>query len=456
MSECGLPKISGKTCRFGWAIILTTCSPIIAAGLEDSPYSNLTKEVQSSFVASQETGIKLTGYVDTGYSYNFTGTSVPKSSVVGRFADDSAQRGDFNLYAIKLVLNKALTEENQAQGGFRIDAMFGEDARFLLDREGNGGQTASTLNNEQQDSNALFIEQAVALFRVPIGNGWDFKVGKFVGILGYEVIERPANMNVSYGLLWQTFPLWYLGVNSSYKFDELCSGKLGITNGTNTDNNTTTDASGDGAALIANFTVESPSHNATWSNNIQYTTNPENNTVFSPGDCTVIAGASNGPKNGWVFVYNAWGDWAPKFAKDKLLLVFNTSLGSFQSSEASSSWFGVGGYCKYQLTNWFYLASRGEVLHGNNSAKFGSSGSQSTQASTLSHITGVDLWEYTLTAGFQVADNLLLRAEYRLDWGANTTGGKSGNSNPSGESFSARSGSGGPAHYAGMEVVYSF
>ena len=51
------------------------------------------------------------------------------------------------------------------------------------------------------DSNTLFLEQAYASFRVPVGNGWDFKAGKFVSILGYEVIERPANMNITYGLI---------------------------------------------------------------------------------------------------------------------------------------------------------------------------------------------------------------------------------------------------------------
>ncbi len=59
----------------------------------------------------------------------------------------------------------------------------------------------------------------------------------------------------------------------------------------------------------------------------------------------------------------------------------------------------------------------------------------------------VSWWEYTLTAGFNVIDNLLIRAEYRLDWGTNINGNTS---NASGTQ------SGGPAHYAGAEVVYSF
>jgi len=62
------------------------------------------------------------------------------------------------------------------------------------------------------------------------------------------------------------------------------------------------------------------------------------------------------------------------------------------------------------------------------------------------------LWEYTITAGFSVIDNLLIRAEYRLDWGVNSVYGDNENNNLG----TVDSVSSGPAHYAGAEVVYSF
>jgi hypothetical protein len=66
----------------------------------------------------------------------------------------------------------------------------------------------------------------------------------------------------------------------------------------------------------------------------------------------------------------------------------------------------------------------------------------------------MDLWEYTITAGFNVIDNLLIRAEYRLDWGVNSVYGvDETNTNQNGTVDSVSSG---PAHYAGVEVVYSF
>jgi hypothetical protein len=403
--------------------------------------------VQNNFVETAQKGVKLSGYVDAGYSYNFTGSQQNASNVSGRFGSDTASRGDFNLYAVKLALEKALTSENKAQAGFRTDVMIGEDAAYLSNRT----STADGTNNDQ-NSNALFLEQAYVAIRAPVGNGWDFKVGKFVSILGYEVIERPANMNITYGLLWQQFPLWYTGVLSSYKFDDYLDGKLGVVNGNNSDNNTTTGNNGDGCAVLAALNVTAPGGNANWSNNFQYSSNSENDTGLGSttvnNNTTTIAGNNSSTGSAYTFIYNSWGNWSPKFANDKLLLAFDSVLGTSnagQSGGQNTSWCGASAYAKYQFNDWFSLASRGEYFHGNNFAKIGNGPVGNAAGNGTS---GMDLWEYTITAGFNVIDNLLIRAEYRLDWGVNSVVGVNNNA--------TTTTSNGPAHYAGAEVVYSF
>jgi hypothetical protein len=285
-----------------------------------------------------------------------------------------------------------------------------------------------------------------------VGNGWDFKVGKFVSILGYEVIERPANMNVTYGLLWQQMPLYYTGVLSSYKFDDYLDAKLGVVNGSQTDNNTSTSGGGDGCAVLAALNVTAPGGNANWSNNFQYSSNNDNNTDNGTFDSSTSTGVENGSSGtGYTFIYNSWGNWAPKFANDKLLFAFNALLGTASTNnndqagtQAGTTWFGAGAYAKYQFNDWFSLCSRGEYLGGNNPQKIdGYNGDNFDN-------TGLSLWEYTLTAGFNVIDNLLIRAEYRLDWGNQAVN----NLNNYNEGNAATSS--GPAHYAGAEVVYSF
>jgi len=427
-------------------VLAAVASLSLADSAPEASAQDTKKMVQNNFVETAQKGIKLSGYVDAGYSYNFTGAANGTSDVTGRFGSDTAAKGDFNLYAVKIALEKALTSENKAQAGFRTDVMIGEDANYLINRS-----TDYNLANQQQNSNALFLEQAYVSIRAPVGNGWDFKVGKFVSILGYEVIERPANMNTTYGLLWQQMPLYYTGVLSSYKFDDYLDAKLGVVNGSQTDNNTSTSFGGDGCAVLAALNVTAPGGNANWSNNFQYSSNNDNNTSNAIiGDSSTSTGVEeNSSGTGYTFIYNSWGNWAPKFANDKLLFAFNALLGTASTNDndqvgtqAGTTWFGAGAYAKYQFNDWFSLCSRGEYLGGNNPSKIvGGAGDYNG--------TGLSLWEYTLTAGFNVIDNLLIRAEYRLDWGNASvnnleTGAETNNV------------SSGPAHYAGAEVVYSF
>ena len=329
--------------------------------------------------------------------------------------------------------------------------MIGEDANYFINRS-----VTNSINNANQNSNALFLEQAYVSIRAPVGNGWDFKVGKFASILGYEVMERPANMNTTFGLLFQQMPLYYTGVLSSYKFDDYLDGKLGVVNGSNTDNNTTTSGNSDGCAVLAALNVTAPGGNANWSNNFQYSSNSENNTSQSINanttPVTVLSGTSNTQGSAYTFIYNSWGNWAPKFADDKLLLAFNTLLlttgGSGTSSitdptigsvtaNANYTSYGAGAYAKYQFNDWFSLCSRGEFL-----------------GLAAQGVTN-NLWEYTLTAGFNVIDNLLIRAEYRLDWGNNSVNNIQTQGSTTRATADLNSSSG-PAHYAGAEVVYSF
>jgi len=429
-------------------VLAAVASLSLADSAPEASAQDTKKMVQNNFVETAQKGIKLSGYVDAGYSYNFTGTGA-NSTVNSRVKSDSAQQGDFNLYAVKLALEKAMTSENKAQAGFRVDVMIGEDAKYLAN-------PGAGYNNTQQDSNYLFLEQAFVQLRAPVGNGWDFKVGKFASILGYEVMERPANMNITYGLLYNQFPFWYTGVLSSYKFDEYLDGKLGVANGANSDNNTTTSGGSDGVALLASLNVTAPGGNANWSHNFEYSTASENNTGSNPtaanGNNTtqnalpVEAGSTSAAGGAWTIIYNSWGNWAPKFANDKLLLAFDTVLGNTAGANGQNSgtdaknnttWWGASAYAKYQFNDWFSLASRGEYFGGDNIAKV-----STTTANTQG---GLSWWEYTITAGFNVIDNVLLRAEYRLDWGTNISG-----------SFNQSQNSAGPAHYAGAEVVYSF
>jgi len=251
-------------------------------------------------------------------------------------------------------------------------------------------------------------------------------------------------MNITYGLLFQNaYTFNYTGVLTSYRFDDSLDAKLGVANGANSDNNTSTGGQGDGATVLASLNVTAPGGNANWSNNFTWDTSNPNDSVLGPGSSWPVTGGNANPSSG-IYVFNSWGNWAPKFADDKLLFAFDSVLGTQAASGngyGGTTWYGAEAYTKYQFNDWFYLASRGEYLGGNNLGLVSSFPPYSE--------AGLSWWEYTLTAGFNVIDNLLIRAEYRMDWGTNSTQGNLQNVQTSG--FGS-----GPSYYAGAEVVYSF
>ncbi len=369
-------------------------------------------EDQGIYVETSQKGIVLSGYADAGYTYNFNSGN---NAVGQRFGNDGGvaqqQQGDFNLNAFKLALEKPLSDKNELTAGFRADLMVGEDASFL---RGNGNGVAADGLSE------LYMHQAFVQFRAPVGNGIDFKVGKFATPAGYEVAERPANLNYSYGLLWQNAqPLSHTGILASYALNDLVTFEAGLANndwnqadGTNINGT----AGKSDMALIASVNIKSKGGNANIKNT--FIGNPDG------GRNITVNGSGQQANSGEAFLWDMWGNWAPKFANDKLLLGFNTDLG-FHNDYAQSvntrqqnfneTWYGVALYAKYQFSKVFSLAGRGEYIHNADNAKFGNTGTVVTGQNTA--LTSTDLWAYTVTAGFNIYENMLLRAEYRFDAG---------------------------------------
>ncbi|MFH1067884.1 MAG: outer membrane beta-barrel protein [bacterium] len=424
---------------------------IAMAGSPCSNDKDLKKIVdEGPYVQTSQKGVTLSGYVDAGYTYNFSGRG-ENIATSNRFGGDANNRGDFNLNAFKLVLEKALTDANELQAGFRADVMFGEDAAFL-------GQNAG-------GSDSVFLEQAYVQFRLPYGNGIDFKVGKMVTPLGYEVIERPVNMNITYGQLFSTLPLWHTGVMAAYKFNDSFDMQFGVVNGNNADNGVGADAEDNGMFIAtANYTV--PGGNANWYNGVLYGVNGDGRGAFDDSP---------------LVIYDTWMNWVPKFAKDKLLLGANFQLGNGyvatdttngvpnrvtafsptnfgnlgvaggQDDSDTTTWVGAAAYAKYQFTDIFSLAGRLDWLHNDDSNMFGNANNGTDPSFPNTEADGSeDMWSTTITAGFDLIENMMLRTEYRLDWGSDLM-----QTNFNGTGAAGRNSSG-PLHTAAVQVVYSF
>jgi maltoporin len=66
-----------------------------------------------------------------------------------------------------------------------------------------------------------------------------------------------------------------------------------------------------------------------------------------------------------------------------------------------SEWYGVAAYVKYDFTDSFSMAVRGEYFNDENGVRTG---------------IAQELKEITVTPEFRIAKNLLVRPEYRHDW----------------------------------------
>ncbi len=409
--------------------VLAAFTSVAFAGTESTQSKDLKKviEDQGIYVETAKPGITLSGYVDAGYSYGFNDKQ--KSA---QFPSDSKTGSNFGLNAFKLALEKSLSTKNEFSAGFRADLIYGDDATPL-----SGGTAA--YNN----SNSFLLEQAFVDFNAPVGNGIVFKVGKFVTPLGYEVIERPSNSNITYGNLFQNMiPLYHTGILASYKVNDIVDVKGGIVNGYNSDSGTTFGNTGDGVGFLATVNVTAPGGNANIQNGVFIGLNNQNNNGVA--DYTT----SNSSHALWV--YDIWGQWKPKFAGDKLTLGFNGDVGSYGNTTAAApasndtTWSGAALYAKYQFTKIWSLASRGDWMHSDDGGKF-----------TAGNAAGnsEDIYSFTLTGECDAWENMVLRAEYRFDYGKNVAGDTT---TPTGGTLSGTTTVNGPASMVDLEAVYSF
>lgn len=379
------------------AVALT--SSVAIAGQDVKDLKRVIED-QGIYVETDQKGIKLSGYVDASWTYQFANPKQGlrengQASTENRLRQFDLDHNDFNINAVKLTLEKELPDQNKLAAGFRVDLMAGEDATILSTTD-----TAVNLGRE-----GLYLEQAYVQFRAPIGNGLDFKFGKFVTLLGYEVIESPANLNFSRGLLFtNAIPLTHTGVLASYKFNDIVDAQFGVVNGWN---NSDSHPDSTAPAITGRLNITAPGGNANIAQSFIYAVDGAPQAYAYPAE-----------QNEPTFVYDIWGNWAPKFANDKLLLGFNLVYGrgdhavntAFAPEGLREEWYGAALYAKYQFTKIFSLAGRLEWLHSDNSIKF------ATQYPVLVS-TSSDVYSATITAGFDIWENLLTRLEYRADFG---------------------------------------
>ncbi|HWD20391.1 MAG TPA: outer membrane beta-barrel protein [Verrucomicrobiae bacterium] len=150
----------------------------------------------------------ISGYVDTSAVWNpGSGNANPAP-----YSFNGGKQDGFNVDSIDIRLQKAL-EEGQWSAGYVAELMFGPDSQGIT-----GG--AGFLPE--------YIRQAYVEFRVPIGNGLDFEMGRFDNLIGYESSDSYKNPNWtrSYGYSFE--PTEHTGLLATYKFSDMITAQAGV------------------------------------------------------------------------------------------------------------------------------------------------------------------------------------------------------------------------------------
>jgi len=162
-------------------------------------------------------GIKISGYVDTSYTYlSGTGTfnptappAAPTAGTANRVFD--TENNSFNLHMVNLTVSML---PPKGFGGL-AELSMGSDAKAI---------TSAGTTNDEFDVTQAYVHYANGPFMV-IG-------GKYVTLSGSEVIRGPDNLNFSRSILFgYAIPFTHTGVRGYYSIGDIAKVIVGINNG---------------------------------------------------------------------------------------------------------------------------------------------------------------------------------------------------------------------------------
>ena len=346
-------------------------------------------QVSETNLPSKELPLKLTGYVDGTYLYNF-GPGDATNPL--NFPSDAVPKGDMNLSALWLRLEKPLARGNNPEAGFQFGVMLGEDAGYYA-------AAGSATTPSGPDSNSLYVGEAFAKIWVPDGQ-LELWVGKFQAVIGYETVWRPDNPCITFGIADAFMPQDNVGVLAIFAPDPLFDIGVGVGNCSGGANDLGSNGVGDEFSAFTYMKIRNVKENATLQPGF-----------YATPSGTHGANARIDLDQNFYYAWNVIGDWSPLFAKDKWKLTFDVTGGSgtgdLSLPEAPTTYATGGLYSTWYILDPVSLTGRAEYVHTSNNAI--------TQSSRLS---GGDYYDYTLTLGVKITEELVWRGEGRFAWGA--------------------------------------
>jgi hypothetical protein len=235
------------------------------------------------------------------------------------------------------------------------------------------------------------VLEAYASYKLPLGSGLTVKAGKFVTLLGYEVIESPNNLNFSRSFNFVfAIPLTHVGMLFSYAPTDWLSLTAGPVVGWDVaeDNNDRMSVLGQ----VALTPVKDLAVNLNW------ITGPEQNKQGTNRRTVLDLTATYTGIPGLTLGLNV--DYGRE--EDEVSLA-----GSGTRRDNDARWWGYAGYVAYDWTDRVRTAVRGEYFQDPEGVR--------TLATAAGAGGKVSLWETTATIQYRIWKGLVGRLEYRHD-----------------------------------------
>ena len=310
-------------------------------------------------------GVHIHGMVDAGYEHNFNQPN-GNTNLYRAWDEDGFQLTQANLHI-----------EKDGTVGFVSDINFGNVANAI---------SSVTNYGPVHQTSAQWIDptQYYLTYTIPLGSGIAAQAGRFVTLLGAEVIPTYTNQNFneSRSFLFNLGePLTHTGIQGAYTFNDYVSFIGSLNNGWDDPQLTTNNGPNYEGELALNTKDKSLSVliNGIWGPNL-------------PGHSNSNLGAIDP-----IVAYK------PAFLQGVTLeaeYLYASETGPVVNGH-SATWQGLAGYFVYDWDRW-ELASRGEFFDDEDGARTG---------------TTQTLWELTQTVTWKVpqVEGLLARLEYRHD-----------------------------------------
>jgi hypothetical protein len=333
----------------------------------------------------------LFSYIENSYVGNLTGAGGPSPSVgrgavnEGRFYDlDEGYTFNIAEFSIK----KDPSERYPFGYGLVVTAGLDSQKNHSLGIFRDRDDAFSFRNTKKFDFQEMYLSATA-----PLGSGLTVKGGKFVTLLGYEVIESPNNLNFSRGYLFTlAIPLTHTGGLLSYTFTDWFSVTAGVVRGwdNSKENN-------DRPSYTGQFAL-TPVKDLTA--NLNWISGPEQNDNNTRPRYVLD----------WVFNYTGFKNWTLGLNVDYGHETKEASLEATKEDpeergsrkNTNATWWGWAAYAAYDWTDKLRTSLRQERFQDTDGARSGF-GSM------------LRLYSTTATVQYKIWKGLVGRVEYRHD-----------------------------------------